>query len=60
MAKTKKKKKGKKEDRSGLLVPACLLIGMGFGFITDHLVGGMFLGLGVGLLGMFIIQSKKK
>jgi len=53
--------KNKKDDRSGLFIPAGLFIGMGIGFLTDHLVPGMFIGLGAGFLLMALqkIFSKK-
>lgn len=51
-------KKSKKDDRGGLFIPACLFIGMGIGFITDQLVGGIFLGLGAGFLGMAFTKKK--
>lgn len=43
-------------EASGVLVPACLLIGMGVGFLVDYLVAGLFIGLGAGLLLMVIVQ----
>ena len=56
------KKDKKKDDRSGLLIPAGLFIGMGIGFITGHLVRGLFLGLGCGFLAMalakFLVKEK--
>lgn len=50
----------KKEDRSGLFIPAGLFIGMGIGFLTDQLVGWMFIGLGAGFLGMISYKIIKK
>jgi len=52
-------KKWSEDDRSGLFIPAGLFIGMGIGFITDQLVGGVLLGLGLGFLGMALTQKKK-
>jgi hypothetical protein len=52
-------KKWNEDDRSGLFIPAGLFIGMGIGFITDQLVGGVLLGLGLGFLGMALTQKKK-
>lgn len=52
--------KKRSEDRSGLFIPAGLFIGMGFGLIINQLVGGIFLGLGLGFLGMAIARKKKK
>ena len=37
-------------EAAGVLVPACLFIGMGVGFLVDYLVAGLFIGLGAGLL----------
>lgn len=52
--------KKKKDDRSGLFIPAGLFIGMGIGFIIDKLVGGMFIGLGVGFFAMAVAKTTKK
>ncbi len=40
----------KKEDASpgALFIPAGVLGGMGFGFLSGNLVAGLFIGLGVG------------
>ena len=43
-------------EASGVLVPAGLLIGMGIGWIFGHLVPGLFIGLGAGMLAMAIPQ----
>jgi len=47
---TTEKKKSKKRDFTGILIPAGLFIGMGIGFATDSLVPGLFIGLGAGFL----------
>jgi len=47
-------KRRKKENWSGVAVPAGLFIGMGLGFLFDQLVAGMFIGLGAGFLLMLI------
>ena len=39
---------------SGVFIPGCLLIGMGIGWAFDHLVVGLFIGMGVGFLLMGI------
>jgi hypothetical protein len=44
-------------ETSGVFVPACLLIGMGVGWLLGHLVAGLFIGLGVGLLLMAVVQA---
>ena len=41
-------KKKKDKDMGGLLIPAGLFIGMGFGFLYDNLTAGLFIGLGTG------------
>lgn len=51
-----KKEKNKKEDISGLFIPAGLFIGIGLGFALDNLVAWTLLGLGVGFLGMAIAR----
>ena len=52
------KKKGK-DDRSGLFIPAGLMLGMGFGFLYDKLVPGLFIGLGAGFVAMAISELVK-
>ena len=51
-----KDERKKRWGASGLFVPACLLIGMGVGFLVDHLVAGLFIGLGVGLFLMAVVH----
>lgn len=61
MAKKKLKKFHKKDDATGLAIPAGLFIGMGIGFLTGSLVAWMFIGLGAGFLFMLLaILLKKK
>jgi len=50
----------KKNDVSGLFIPAGLFLGMGFGFLTQQLVAGIFIGLGVGFFAMAISKHKRK
>ncbi len=57
MAKVQKVEK--KQDRSGIFVPAGLLIGLGIGFLVSEIPAGLFIGLGVGLLLMALVKSKK-
>lgn len=52
MSKEPKKQKGV----SGLAIPAGIFIGMGVGFLVDHLTAGIFLGLGGGFLGMIVLR----
>lgn len=46
--------KKKKEDKSGLFIPAGLFLGLGFGALYGNYSAGVLLGLGVGFLGMAI------
>ena len=41
---------------SGALVPAGLFIGMGVGWLFGHLVPGLLIGLGAGLLLMVVVR----
>jgi hypothetical protein len=43
-------------EAAGVAVPAGLLIGMGVGWLFDHMVPGLFIGLGAGMLVMGIIR----
>lgn len=49
MAEKKKYGKGL-ENYAAIFIPGGLFIGMGIGFIVNHLVGGLFIGLGVGFI----------
>ena len=49
-----------KSDRGALFIPACLFLGMGWGFVVDKLVGGLFLGLGIGFLLFALTNLFKK
>ena len=49
----------KKDDRSGIFIPAGLFLGLGMGFILGNLVGWMFLGMGLGFLGMALSKKNK-
>ena len=53
------KEKKKDYDRSGLFIPAGIMIGMGVGFFTGQVPGGIFLGLGLGFLAMALARPKK-
>ena len=48
----------KKWEVPGICIPAGLFIGMGIGWALGHLVPGMFIGLGAGLLGMVLVRLK--
>ena len=56
----KKVNKNKKQDYSGLAIPACLFMGLGFGFLLGNLVAYLFIGLGIGFLVMFLTQMIRK
>jgi hypothetical protein len=56
----KKAKVQKKEDPTGVFIPAGLLIGIGIGFLVDQVPAGTLIGLGVGFLLMAIVKSMKK
>lgn len=51
--------KNKKEERSGLFIPAGLFLGLGFGFLLGNLVAWLFIGLAAGFIGMAISQHIK-
>ena len=46
--KKENKKKKDKSDAGALFIPAGVLTGMGFGFLYNDLVSGLFIGLGIG------------
>ena len=54
----KREKKRKKTYDSGLFIPACLLIGILFGFITNQIPAFTLIGLGVGFLLMYFFKNK--
>lgn len=39
-----------KNKVTGVLFVGCMFIGMGIGFLTQHVVAGLFIGMGVGFL----------
>jgi hypothetical protein len=53
------KNRKEKRENGALFIPACLFLGMGWGFVADKIVGGLFLGLGIGFL-LFAITSMLK
>ncbi|MBL7059109.1 hypothetical protein ISS08_01530 [Candidatus Pacearchaeota archaeon] len=57
---SRKKKKEEKGVASGLVVPAGIFIGMGLGFLYNHLVAGLFLGMGAGFLLASLFELFKK
>ncbi len=44
----RKQRKNEEDSPGALFIPAGVLTGMGFGFLTGNLVAGLFIGLGVG------------
>ena len=54
--------KKKNDEPEALFIPAGVLTGMGFGFLFNELVAGLFIGLGIGFvifaLGSYL-RSKK-
>ncbi len=52
--------KNKKDDKSGLFIPAGIFLGMGLGFLLGNLVAWLFLGMGIGFIGMAISKHKEK
>ena len=52
----KKSNKKNKDEPEALFIPAGVLTGMGFGFLSGHLVAGLFIGLGIGFLIFAIIS----
>jgi hypothetical protein len=55
-------KRGTKYDAksSGLLIPAGLLLGMGFGFAFGNIPAGLFIGLGAGFFFFAMIKIQKE
>jgi hypothetical protein len=49
-----------KKDRGALFIPACLFLGMGWGFVSYNFTGGLFLGLGAGFLLFALVNLLKK
>ena len=53
------KKATEKGDRSGLAIPAFLLIGIGAGFLLGNVAAWTLIGLGIGFLVMFLSSGRK-
>jgi hypothetical protein len=53
------KKVRRKEDHSGIFIPAGLLIGIGIGFLTGQVPAGTLIGLGAGFLLMALVKLFK-
>ncbi len=50
----------KKEDRSGLYIPAGIFLGMGLGFLLGNFVAWFFLGMAAGFIAMAISRHNTK
>ncbi len=48
----------KKEDRSGIFIPAGIFLGLGFGMLFGNVPAGLFIGMGLGFTGMAISRHK--
>jgi hypothetical protein len=42
--------KGEAKKITGVLFVGCMFVGMGIGFLTQHVSAGLFIGMGVGFL----------
>ena len=51
-------KEPRRKGISGLVFVGCLMIGFAIGFMTGHVVVGLFGGLGVGFIAMAIVRYK--
>ncbi|MBU0907105.1 MAG: hypothetical protein KKE05_03010 [Nanoarchaeota archaeon] len=49
--------KDKKNDFSGIAIPAFLLIGIGYGLLVGNVAAWTLIGLGLGFVIMLIIKS---
>ncbi len=54
------KRDKKKEDVSGLFIPAGVLIGVGVGIAINQTAAGTLIGLGCGFLGMVVFKILKQ
>ena len=52
----KKVVRKRREDNSGIFIPAGLFLGLGCGFLYGNIVAGVLLGLGAGFLAMAIAK----
>lgn len=50
----------KKEDKSGLFIPAGLFLGMGLGFLLGNFIAWFFIGFAAGFVGMAIAKYSEK
>ncbi len=54
------KEKNNKSTVGGMVLVGCLMIGIGLGFYYQNIVVGLFIGLGVGFIGMAIAWALLK
>ena len=52
-------KKIAKHDSTSLIIGGCTILGLGFGFIFNQVFGGLFIGLGSGLIFAAIMHYKR-
>lgn len=48
------------DDRTGLMIPAGLFIGIGYGLLTGNVAAYTIIGLGVGFLAMALMNLLSK
>lgn len=53
-------KQKQKQTVGGVLFTGCMFIGLGLGFYLDHIVVGLFIGMGVGFLAMALTWAFMK
>ena len=51
------KQERSRKGTSGLVFVGCLILGMAIGFFVENVVGGLFVGLGVGFIAMAIARA---
>ena len=44
----------------GVLMPGCMFIGLGLGYVLGNVATGMFIGMGVGFILIGIMSMKKE
>ncbi len=48
----------KKKNSAGVLIPGCLLLGLGIGMFYGRPDVGVLVGLGIGFIAMFVFGKK--
>ena len=51
------KQERSRKGTSGLVFVGCLILGLAIGFFVENVVGGLFVGLGVGFIAMAIARA---